>query len=431
MTASSTSTNRASRPQPSLAQVDPEVFAAIRHEEQRQSSVLEMIPSENYASRAVIEAVGSVLTNKYAEGYAGARYYHGNEFIDEVERLAIDRAKALFGAEHANVQPHSGAQANMAVYLGLLQPGDRVLGMQLDAGGHLTHGSPVNASAKLYRFAAYGVDRETEVIDYDAMLETARQHEPKVIVVGATAYPRQFDFERARQVADAVGSLLMADMAHIAGLVAGGVHPSPVGHAQVITTSTHKTLRGPRGGMILCDRPFARRVDRGVFPGTQGGPLMHVIAGKAVMLHEAATEEFRQHARQIVANAKALAEALLSAGLRLVSGGTETHLVLVDVRGLGLSGQEAADALERAGVVVNKNTIPYDPLPPTQGSGVRMGTPAITSRGMGEAEMRRVGEMIGRVLRAPSDAKVAERTRAEVRALCEAFPAPGIPERGD
>ena len=415
--------------QPALAEVDPEIFAAIRHEEDRQGSVLEMIPSENYASRAVIEAVGSVLTNKYAEGYAGARYYHGNQYVDDVERLAIARAQALFGCDHANVQPHSGAQANMAVYLGVLKPGDPVLGMQLDAGGHLTHGSPVNASAKIYNFAAYGVDRETEVIDYDAMLETAKQHQPKVIVVGATAYPRQFDFERARAVADEVGAVLMADMAHIAGLVAGGAHPSPVGHAQLITTSTHKTLRGPRGGMILCDQNFARRVDRGVFPGTQGGPMMHVIAGKAVMLKEAATDEFRRHARQVVENAQVLAETLKDAGLRLVSGGTDTHLVLVDVRGVGLNGQEAADALERAGVVVNKNTIPYDPLPPTQGSGVRMGTPALTSRGMGPAEMRRVGTIIASVLEAPSDAVAGERLRREVAELCAAFPAPGIPVR--
>jgi glycine hydroxymethyltransferase len=375
-------TNRAAGLQPSLAEVDPEIYAAIRHEEQRQTSVLEMIPSENYASRAVIEAVGSVLTNKYAEGYAGARYYNGNQYVDDVERLAVDRAQRLFGVDHTNVQPHSGAQANMAVYLGVLSPGDPVLGMQLDAGGHLTHGSPVNASAKFYRFAPYGVDRETEVIDYDAMLETAKEHQPKIIVVGATAYPRQFDFVRARAVADEVGAVLMADMAHIAGLVAGGAHPSPVGHAQLITTSTHKTLRGPRGGMILCDQRFARRVDRGVFPGTQGGPLMHVIAGKAVMLKEADSEEFRAYAAQTVANAKALAATLTDAGLRLVSGGTDTHLVLIDVSKLGLNGQEGADALERAGVVVNKNTIPYDPLPPTQGSGVRMGTPAITSRGM-------------------------------------------------
>lgn len=415
--------------QPSLADVDPEVFAAIRHEEDRQSSVLEMIASENYASRAVIEAVGSVLTNKYAEGYPGARYYQGNAFVDDVERLAITRAQALFGVDHANVQPHSGAQANMAVYMGVLKPGEPVLGMQLDAGGHLTHGSPVNASAKLYHFAAYGVDRESEVIDYDAMLVTAKEHRPKIIVVGATAYPRQFDFVRARAIADEVGAVLMADMAHIAGLIAGGAHPSPVGLAQLITTSTHKTLRGPRGGMILCDQNFARRVDRGVFPGTQGGPLMHVIAGKAVMLKEAATEQFRRHAHQVVENAQVLAETLKDAGLRLVSGGTDTHLVLIDVRGLGLNGQDAADALERAGVVVNKNTIPYDPLPPTQGSGVRMGTPALTSRGMGPAEMRRVGTIIASVLHAPDDQVAEERLRGEVAELCAAFPAPGIPAR--
>ncbi len=411
---------------PTLAEVDVELHGAMRREEERLRTRLEMIPSENYASAAVMEAVGSVLTNKYAEGYPGARYYHGCEFVDEVESLAIARAEALFGVDHANVQPHSGAQANMAVYFGLLKPGDTVMGLRLDAGGHLTHGHNVNFSGQLYRFASYEVDRETETIDYDAMLVLAKEHRPKIIVIGATAYPRLLDFERARAVADEVDALLLADMAHIAGLVAGGVHPTPVGHAQIITTSTHKTLRGPRGGMVLCERKYARRIDRGVFPGAQGGPLMHVIAGKAVMLQEAATAQFRAYAAQIVANAGALAEVLADAGLRLISGGTDTHLLLVDVTPLGLDGQRAADALDRAGIVVNKNTIPYDDLPPNTGSGIRMGTPAITSRGLGTAEVRRIGELIAEVLAAPEDAAVGDRVRAEVAELCAAHPAPGL-----
>ena len=410
-----------------LAEVDPEIAAVIHREERRQRDTLEMIPSENYASAAVIEAVGSVLTNKYAEGYPGARYYHGNEFVDQAETLAIERAKALFGVDHANVQPHSGAQANLSAYLALIKPGDTVMGMRLDAGGHLTHGHNVNASGKLYNFVSYGVERESEVIDYDVMLELAKQHRPKVIVVGATAYPRKFDFVRARQVADEVEAVLMADMAHIAGLVAAGVHPTPVGQAQVITTSTHKTLRGPRGGMVLCDGEYARRIDRGVFPGEQGGPLMHVIAGKAVMLHEAATPEFRAYGEQTVENAKALAAVLADAGLRLISGGTDTHLLLLDVTPLGLDGQRAADALERAGIVVNKNTIPFDDLPPVTGSGIRMGTPALTSRGLGAADLRRVGELMAEVLAAPEEEAVARRVRAEVEELCAAHPPPGVP----
>ncbi|MSQ41663.1 MAG: serine hydroxymethyltransferase [Dehalococcoidia bacterium] len=410
-----------------LVRVDPDVAAMIGHEERRQRESLEMIASENYASAAVIEAVGSVLTNKYAEGYPGARYYHGNEFVDQVESLAIERAKALFGMEHANVQPHSGTQANLSVYIGLLKPGDTVMGMKLDAGGHLTHGHSVNASGKLYHFVSYGVQRESELIDYDEMEALAQEHRPKLIVVGATAYPRRIDFARARAIADAAGAMLMADMAHISGLVAGGVHPSPAGFAQVITTSTHKTLRGPRGGMILCDRPFARRIDRGVFPGEQGGPLMHVIAGKAVMLKEAATAEFRAHAAQIVENAQALGEVLVDAGLRVVSGGTDTHLLLVDVTPLKLDGQRAADALERASIIVNKNAIPFDTLPPAVASGVRIGTPALTSRGFGVAEMRRVGALIAEVMRAPEDAAVSKRVRAQVLELCAAHPAPGVP----
>jgi glycine hydroxymethyltransferase len=412
-----------------LEQVDPEVAALVRQEEERQQTVLEMIPSENYASAAVMEAVGSVLTNKYAEGYPGARYYHGNEFIDGVERLARNRATELFGVDHANVQPHSGTQANMAVYLALLEPGDTVMGMDLAAGGHLSHGSPVNASGILYHFVSYGVDRESHLVDYDAMAALAREHRPKILVVGATAYPRLWDFERARAIADEVGAVLLADMAHIAGLVAGGAHPSPAGLAQILTTSTHKTLRGPRGGMVLCDRDYRRGIDRGVFPGSQGGPLMHVIAGKAVMLKEAATPEFSAHVHQVVANAKALAAALLDAGVELISGGTDNHLVLMDVRPMGLNGVQAADALEAAGIVVNSNPIPFDTLPPREGGGIRFGTPAITSRGMGEPEMQRIGQLMARVLQAPEDEGVRAEVRREVDELCERFPAPGIPVR--
>ncbi len=410
-----------------LDQVDPEIASMIRGEEQRQHSVLEMIPSETYASSAVMEAVGSVLTNKYAEGYPGARYYHGNEHVDAVERLARTRATELFGVDHANVQPHSGTQANMAVYLAFLQPGDTVMGMDLSAGGHLSHGSPVNASGILYNFVSYGVDRESHQVDYDQMEALAKEHRPKILVVGATAYPRLWDFERARAIADEVGAVLLADMAHIAGLVAGGAHPSPAGLAQIMTTSTHKTLRGPRGGMVLCDREHRRAIDRGVFPGSQGGPLMHVIAGKAVMLQEAATTEFRQHVHQVVENAQALAASLTDAGVELISGGTDNHLVLIDVRPLGLNGVQAADALEAAGIVVNSNPIPFDTLPPREGGGIRFGTPAITSRGMGTEEMASIGQMMARVLEAPEDTGVQAEVRREVQELCDRFPAPGVP----
>ncbi len=430
MTTNTPSSSSIAALRPALAAVDPEVAAAIVQEEERQRTVLEMIASENYASAAVLEAVGTVLTNKYAEGYPGKRYYHGNEFVDIVEQLAIDRATALFGMAHANVQPHSGAQANMAVYTGVLNPGDKLMGMGLPAGGHLTHGASVNATGKLYDIVPYGVERESEQIDYDVMEAIAKEARPKIIVVGATAYPRRFDFPRARAIADEVGAFLMADMAHISGLVAGGAHPSPAGHAQIVTTSTHKTLRGPRGGMILCDANFARRIDRGVFPGTQGGPLMHVIAGKAVMLKEAATPQFKAYAQQTVENAQTLAETLSDGGLRLVGGGTETHLVLVDVRPKDLNGQEAADLLERCGVVVNKNAIPFDELPPALASGIRIGTPALTSRGFGAAEIRRVGEIILEAFDAKGDGAVERRLRAEVREMCEAHPAPGVPARG-
>jgi len=414
---------------PQLDVADAEIANLVRKEGRRQGLSIELIASENFVSEAVLEAVGSVLTNKYAEGYPGARYYQGNDIVDEAENLARDRATALFGMDHSNVQPHSGTQANMAVYLGLIKPGDTVMGMQLDAGGHLTHGHSVNASGKLYNFVSYGVDRETETIDYDAMLELAKEHRPKLIVVGATAYPRQIDFARARAIADEVEAVLMADMAHIAGLIAGGAHVSPAGHAQIVTTSTHKTLRGPRGGMVLCDQKYARRVDRGVFPGSQGGPMMNVIAGKAVMLKEAATPAFQEYARQTVENAQVLAQTLEEAGLRLVSGGTETHLLLVDVTPLGLVGKVAAEALEIAGIVTNYNTIPFDPQPPTIGSGVRMGTPALTTRGMHADEMKQIGTLIARALEVHQDEAELALIRAEVAALCEAFPAPALPRR--
>jgi glycine hydroxymethyltransferase len=410
-----------------LAAVDPAIAAAIGREEARERNTLEMIASENFTSSAVMEAVGSVLTNKYAEGYPGNRYYGGCEVIDEIETIATQRATSLYGMEHANVQPHSGAQANMGVYMGVLKPGDTVMGLKLDQGGHLTHGSKVNFSGKLYNFASYGVERETETMDYEQMATLAREAKPKIIVVGATAYPRIIDFPRARAIADEVGALLMADMAHIAGLVAAGVHPSPAGHAHILTSSTHKTLRGPRGGMILCDASLARQIDRGVFPGAQGGPLMHVVAGKAVAFHEAATEEFRRYACAIVENAQVLAEVLVDAGLRVVSGGTDNHLLLVDVTAKGLNGQTAEDALSRCGIVVNKNAIPYDTLPPNVASGIRIGTPALTSRGLGPVEMRRVGELIVRVLDAPNDAEVTKQVAAAVRELCDAYPAPGVP----
>ena len=409
-----------------LEPADPEIAAAIEHEARRQHDGLELIASENYPSEPVLAAMGSILTNKYAEGYPGKRYYGGCEFVDVVETLAIDRAKALFGAAHANVQPHSGSQANLAAYYALLEPGDTAMGLELNHGGHLSHGLPVNISGRWFEFASYGVDRETERIDYDAMAAAAREHRPKVIVVGATAYPRHYDFARAAEIAEAVGAVLIVDMAHFAGLIAGGVHPSPVPHAPVVTTTTHKTLRGPRSALILTNAEHARAIDRAVFPGTSGGPHMHTIAAKAVALREAATPEFAAYAAQIVANAKALAEGLQREGLRLVSGGTDNHLMLVDVGVKGLTGKAAEAALDAAGITANKNTIPYDEQRPTVASGVRIGTPALTTRGMREAEMAAVARLIGRVLSAVDDPAVRSAVRADVRELASAFPIPGI-----
>ncbi len=409
-----------------LSRSDPEVAGAIARETGRQRRTINLIASENYASKAVLEAQGSVLTNKYAEGYPGRRYYGGCEFVDDIESLAIARAKAIFGAEHANVQPHSGAQANMAAYFALLDPGDTVMGLSLDHGGHLTHGSRVNFSSKLYRFVPYGVDRELELIDYDGLEELAESCRPKLIVAGATAYPRIFDFERLRGIADSVDAKLMADIAHISGLVAAGEHPSPVPHAQVITSTTHKTLRGPRGGMILSDGGLAKAIDRAVFPNAQGGPLQHVVAAKAVAFGEAMKPEFVLYQKAIRSNAAALAGGLAGGGLRLVSGGTDNHLALADVSPLGLTGKEAEEALARCDIVVNRNTIPYDPRPPRVASGIRVGVPAVTSRGMGAAELTRIAELIVRALGNRGDLAVERETRDEVLAIAERFPAPGI-----
>ena len=409
-----------------LAAADPEVAGAIDREAGRQRQSLEMIASENYTSPAVMAAVGSVLTNKYAEGYPGKRYYGGCDFVDEIETLAIERAKALFGAAHANVQPHSGAQANLAAYYALMNPGDVALGMELSHGGHLTHGLKVNFSGKWFNFASSGVDRETERIDYDAMAAVAREVRPKVIVVGATAYPRQYDFARAAEIAKSVSAVLMADMAHISGLVASGHHPSPVGYAPVVTSTTHKTLRGPRAAVILSDGDQARAIDRAVFPGTSGGPHMHVIAGKAVAFRDAATPEFKAYSGRIIENAKALAEALQSEGLRLVSGGTDNHLLLVDVGVRGLTGKAVEENLDLAGITVNKNTIPYDERKPTITSGVRIGTPALTTRGMGPDEMRSIGRLIGRVLDNIDDGPTHAAVRADIADLVQGFPVPGL-----
>jgi glycine hydroxymethyltransferase len=412
-------TDRMSLP---LAQADPEIAAAIEHEVLRQHEGLEMIASENFVSRAVLEAAGSVFTNKYAEGYPGRRYYGGCEFADVVENLARDRAKQIFGAEHANVQPHSGSQANAAAYMAVLQPGDTILGLDLAHGGHLTHGHKLNFSGKLYKVVSYTVRKDTETIDYDELEGIALREKPKVIIGGGSAYPRIFDFPRMREIADKAGALLIVDMAHFAGLVAGGVHPSPVPHAQIVTTTTHKTLRGPRAGLVLCQQQYAAPVDKSVFPGQQGGPLVHIIAAKAAAFKEVLDPGFKAYAQQIVANAKVLAEALQAEGYRVVSGGTDTHLMLVDVFAKGILGSEAEAALGEAGITVNKNAIPYDTNPPLKPSGIRIGTPALTTRGMKEAEMSTIASWIAQALEQRGDSQALRRVRGQVLEMAEQFP---------
>lgn len=404
-----------------LHRVDPEIFEVLERELERQQQHLELIASENFVSPAVLEAQGSVLTNKYAEGYPGKRYYGGCHVVDEAEDLARNRAKALFGADHANVQPHSGASANMAVYLAALKPGDVVLGMNLSHGGHLTHGSPVNISGLYFKFHAYGVKPETGKIDYDQVAALAREIKPRLIVAGASAYPYTLDFPRFREIADEVGALLMVDMAHIAGLVATGLHPSPVPHAHFVTTTTHKTLRGPRGGMVLCTSEYAKAVDKAVFPGLQGGPLMHVIAAKAVAFKEAADSSFKTYITQVCANAKALAAALTQQGLSLSGGGTDTHLMLVDLRNINITGKKAEKLLDSVGITVNKNTIPFDPESPFVTSGIRIGTPAVTTRNMGEEQMREIGTIIATVLKNPEDEGIQDQARQQVADLCRRF----------
>jgi len=412
-------TDRMSLP---LAQADPEIAAAIEHEVLRQHEGLEMIASENFVSQAVLEAAGSVFTNKYAEGYPGRRYYGGCEFADVVENLARDRAKQIFGAGHANVQPHSGSQANAAAYMAVLQPGDTILGLDLAHGGHLTHGHKLNFSGKLYKVVSYTVRKDTETIDYDELEAIALREKPKVIIGGGSAYPRTFDFPRMRQIADKAAALLIVDMAHFAGLVAGEVHPSPVPHAQIVTTTTHKTLRGPRAGLILCQQQYAAAVDKSVFPGQQGGPLMHVIAAKAAAFKEVLHPDFKLYAQQIVANAKVLAEALQGEGYRIVSGGTDTHLMLIDVFAKGILGSEAEAALGEAAITVNKNAIPYDTNPPLKPSGIRIGTPALTTRGMKEAEMRTIAKWIAQALEQRSNPQALHKIRSQVLELAEQFP---------
>ena len=406
-----------------LAKQDPNVKAVIDQELMRQRDKLEMIASENIVSQAVMEAQGSVLTNKYAEGYPGKRYYGGCEHVDVVETLAIERAKRLFGAEHANVQPHSGAQANTAVYFALLQPGDTILGMNLTDGGHLTHGSPVNISGKYFKIIPYGVDKETERIDYDELERLAKEHQPKLIVGGASAYSRVIDFERMAQIAKSVGAYLMIDMAHIAGLVAAGLHPSPVPYADVVTTTTHKTLRGPRGGLILCrDAEFGKQFNKAIFPGIQGGPLMHVVAAKAVAFKEALSDEFKVYQQQVLDNAKALADELVKKGFRIVSGGTDNHLMLVDLRSKNITGKEAQFLLDEIGITANRNTIPFEPLSPFVTSGIRLGTPALTTRGLKEDDIREVADIIADVIENREDSAVIEAAKAKVQAICKKFP---------
>jgi glycine hydroxymethyltransferase len=406
----------------SLEEVDPEIARAIENEAERQARTLELIASENFVSEAVLQAMGSVMTNKYAEGLPGKRYYGGCEFVDVAEQLAIERAKKLFNAEHANVQAHSGSQANQAVYMTVLKPGDKILGMNLAHGGHLTHGHPLNLSGKLYQIIPYGVRRDTETIDYDEVERLAQEHQPKLILAGASAYPRTLDFERFASIARKYGAIFMVDMAHIAGLVAAGLHPSPIPHADFVTTTTHKTLRGPRGGAIFCKAQYAKELDRTMFPGIQGGPLMHIIAAKAVCFHEALQPEFRDYQKQIILNARTLAETLAERGFRVVSGGTDTHLMLVDVFSRKVTGKQAQEALEHAGITVNKNAIPFDVNPPMVASGIRIGTPAVTTRGMKEAEMRRIGDWISEALNNLENAPTLERIRKEVYALTDQFP---------
>jgi glycine hydroxymethyltransferase len=405
-----------------LDQADPEIAQALHDEIRRQAAGLELIASENFVSRAVMEAMGSVFTNKYAEGYPGKRYYGGCENVDRVERLAIERAKQVFGAEHANVQAHSGTQANISVYITALEPGDAVLGMNLAHGGHLTHGHPLNFSGKMYKFVPYGVTKETERIDYDEVERLARENSPKMIVAGASAYSRIIDFERLAKIAQSVGAVFFVDMAHIAGLVAAGIHPSPVPHADFVSTTTHKTLRGPRGGMVLCREKWAKELDRVTFPGNQGGPLEHIIAAKAVCLREAMQPEFREYQKQVVANAKALAAAIARRGFRIVTGGTDTHLFLLDLQAKGMTGRDAEQALERAGMTVNKNAIPFDTQPPMKAGGIRIGTPAVTTRGMREPEMEKIAAWIAEVLTHLGDAEIETRVRGEILVMASRFP---------
>ncbi len=407
-----------------VCEEDPEIYGAIRDEFSRQQSTIDLIASENTVSRAVREAQGCIMTNKYAEGYPGKRWYNGCQNVDVAEQLAIDRAKELFGAEHVNVQSHCGSSANMAVYFAALEPGDTVLAMSLAHGGHLTHGNPINFSGRFYNFVSYGVSEKDELIDYDDVAQLAKEHKPRLIVVGASAYPRVLDFERFREIADSVGAMMMVDMAHIAGLVAAGCHPSPIPYSEFVTTTTHKTLRGPRGGAVLCREAFAKDIDRQVFPGTQGGPLMHAIAAKAVCFREAMEPEFKVYGRQVIANAQAMAEVFSADGVRLVSGGTDNHLLLLDVTTVGLTGKVAASVLDDAGIIVNKNAIPFDTASPFVTSGIRIGTPGLTTRGMGVDEARQVATLVCDVLRNAEDAAVIEKTRAQVDALTQAFPIP-------
>lgn len=409
-----------------LAASDPDLFHLIGEEQRRQRLGLELIASENYTSPAVMEAVGSILTNKYAEGYPGNRYYGGCEVVDRIEELARTRAKELFGAEHVNVQPHAGTQANMAAYFAVMDAGDTAMGMNLDQGGHLSHGKSINFSGRMYHFVPYGVKREEETIDYDEVAALAREHKPKVIVAGATAYPRIVDFARFREIADETGALLMVDMAHFAGLVAAGVHPTPVPYADIVTSTSHKTLRGPRSAFILCREQYAKAIDRAVFPGTQGGPLMHAVAGKAVAFKEAMTPQFKAYGRQVVENARVLAEGLQRGGVRVVTGGTDTHLILADMSSKGLSGKRAERLLDQAGITVNKNTVPYDTRSAMITSGIRFGTPALTTRGMGQDEMRRIATWIIRVLDHPGDEAISAEVRATVEEFAAAYPVPGI-----